>query len=175
MPVYDDPFVRKVGGRSRFAAKAIRGIADWASRPRFNCGCTCAQRYPTRSAESNRVACRRSGPWAPVRGCRRFAGERAFGDSVRHSGSSAPGETVTVTVRAGNGIVPGRRPGSRRESGKLSAPLFRPRPGGLRHPVRHSLGGAYAISSSRLQACELEGAGCCQAQQSLNQKRRELI
>src|ERR1039458_9093496 len=31
-------------------------------RSRFNCGCTCAQRYPTRSAESNWVACRRSGP-----------------------------------------------------------------------------------------------------------------
>src|ERR1035441_4620479 len=62
MAVYDNLFVRKVGGRSRFAAKAIRGVADWASRPRFNCGCTCAQRYPTRSAESNRVACRRSGP-----------------------------------------------------------------------------------------------------------------
>src|ERR1039458_7438292 len=62
MPVYDNLFVRKVGGRSRFAAKAIRGVADWASRPRFNCGCTCAQRYPTRSAESNWVACRRSEP-----------------------------------------------------------------------------------------------------------------
>ena len=63
MPVYDNLFVRKAGGRSRFAAKAIRGVADWASRPRFNCGCTCAQRYPTRSAESNRVACRRSETW----------------------------------------------------------------------------------------------------------------
>src|ERR1035437_8382290 len=62
MAVYDNLFVRKVGGRSRFAAKAIRGVADWASRPRFNCGCTCAQRYPSRSAESNWVACRRSGP-----------------------------------------------------------------------------------------------------------------
>src|ERR1035437_10589933 len=61
MPVYDNLFVRKDGGRSRFAAKAIRGVADWASRPRFNCGWTCAQRYPTRSAESNWVACRRSG------------------------------------------------------------------------------------------------------------------
>jgi anti-sigma regulatory factor (Ser/Thr protein kinase) len=28
-----------------------------------------------------------------------------FGNSVRHSGSGAPGETVTVAVRAGNGIV----------------------------------------------------------------------
>ena len=28
-----------------------------------------------------------------------------FGNSVRHSGSGAPGETVTVAVRAGGGIV----------------------------------------------------------------------
>jgi len=28
-----------------------------------------------------------------------------FGNSVRHSGSGAPGETVTVAVRAGAGIV----------------------------------------------------------------------
>ena len=28
-----------------------------------------------------------------------------FGNSVRHSGSGAPGETVTVAVRAGNGVV----------------------------------------------------------------------
>jgi anti-sigma regulatory factor (Ser/Thr protein kinase) len=28
-----------------------------------------------------------------------------FGNSVRHSGSGAPGETVTVAVIAGNGIV----------------------------------------------------------------------
>jgi anti-sigma regulatory factor (Ser/Thr protein kinase) len=28
-----------------------------------------------------------------------------FGNSVRHSGSGAPGETVTVAVRAGDGIV----------------------------------------------------------------------
>ena len=28
-----------------------------------------------------------------------------FGNSVRHSGSRAPGETVTVAVRAGDGIV----------------------------------------------------------------------
>jgi anti-sigma regulatory factor (Ser/Thr protein kinase) len=28
-----------------------------------------------------------------------------FGNSVRHSGSAAPGETVTVAVRAGDGIV----------------------------------------------------------------------
>jgi anti-sigma regulatory factor (Ser/Thr protein kinase) len=28
-----------------------------------------------------------------------------FGNSLRHSGSSAPGETVTVAVRAGDGVV----------------------------------------------------------------------
>ena len=28
-----------------------------------------------------------------------------FGNSVRHSGSAAPGETVTVAVRAGDGVV----------------------------------------------------------------------
>jgi anti-sigma regulatory factor (Ser/Thr protein kinase) len=28
-----------------------------------------------------------------------------FGNSVRHSGSGTPGETVTVAVRAGNSIV----------------------------------------------------------------------
>lgn len=28
-----------------------------------------------------------------------------FGNSVRHSGSGAPGETVTVAVRAGDGVV----------------------------------------------------------------------
>jgi len=28
-----------------------------------------------------------------------------FGNSVRHSGSGAPGETVTVAVRAGDGMV----------------------------------------------------------------------
>ena len=28
-----------------------------------------------------------------------------FGNSVRHSGSGAPGETVTVAVRAGGGVV----------------------------------------------------------------------
>ena len=28
-----------------------------------------------------------------------------FGNSVRHSGSAAPGETVTVTVKAGYGMV----------------------------------------------------------------------
>jgi anti-sigma regulatory factor (Ser/Thr protein kinase) len=28
-----------------------------------------------------------------------------FGNSVRHSGSGAPGETVTVAVKAGDGIV----------------------------------------------------------------------
>jgi anti-sigma regulatory factor (Ser/Thr protein kinase) len=28
-----------------------------------------------------------------------------FGNSVRHSGSAAPGETVTVAVRSGDGVV----------------------------------------------------------------------
>jgi anti-sigma regulatory factor (Ser/Thr protein kinase) len=28
-----------------------------------------------------------------------------FGNSLRHSGSGAPGETVTVAVKAGNGVV----------------------------------------------------------------------
>jgi anti-sigma regulatory factor (Ser/Thr protein kinase) len=28
-----------------------------------------------------------------------------FGNSVRHSGSGAPGETVTVAVRGGDGVV----------------------------------------------------------------------
>jgi anti-sigma regulatory factor (Ser/Thr protein kinase) len=28
-----------------------------------------------------------------------------FGNSVRHSGSGAPGETVTVAVRMGNGVI----------------------------------------------------------------------
>jgi anti-sigma regulatory factor (Ser/Thr protein kinase) len=28
-----------------------------------------------------------------------------FGNSVRHSGSGLPGETVTVAVRAGDGVV----------------------------------------------------------------------
>jgi anti-sigma regulatory factor (Ser/Thr protein kinase) len=28
-----------------------------------------------------------------------------FGNSVRHSGSGAPGETITVAIRAGDGIV----------------------------------------------------------------------
>ena len=41
-----------------------------------------------------------------------------FGNSVRHSGSGAPGETVTVAVKAGDGVIrvevtdragPGRR------------------------------------------------------------------
>jgi len=29
-----------------------------------------------------------------------------LGNSVRHSGSGAPGETVTVAVRMGDGVVP---------------------------------------------------------------------
>jgi anti-sigma regulatory factor (Ser/Thr protein kinase) len=28
-----------------------------------------------------------------------------FGNSVRHSGSGAPGETVTITVAAGGGVA----------------------------------------------------------------------
>ena len=60
----------------------------------------------------------RSGRGSPVRSWTRCpapgirAGDVAvllvselFGNSVRHSGSGDPGETVTVAVRAGNGVV----------------------------------------------------------------------
>ena len=34
-----------------------------------------------------------------------LAGQRVFGNSIRHSRSGAPGETVTVAVISGDGIV----------------------------------------------------------------------
>jgi anti-sigma regulatory factor (Ser/Thr protein kinase) len=39
-----------------------------------------------------------------VRGRRRAAGE-LFSNSIRHSGSGAEGETVTIAVRAAGGVV----------------------------------------------------------------------
>jgi len=39
-----------------------------------------------------------------VRGCGRLAGGR-FSNSLRHSGSGAPGETVTVAVKTVNDVI----------------------------------------------------------------------
>ena len=44
-------------------------------------------------------------PRSPVRGCGGLLVSEIFGNSVRHSGSGAPGETVTVAVSAGDGMV----------------------------------------------------------------------
>ncbi|MHB1593191.1 MAG: ATP-binding protein [Streptosporangiaceae bacterium] len=40
-----------------------------------------------------------------MQGCGRLAGQRFFSISVRHSGSGAPGETVTVAVITGDRTV----------------------------------------------------------------------
>jgi anti-sigma regulatory factor (Ser/Thr protein kinase) len=45
------------------------------------------------------------GPGHPCRDVAVLLASEIFGNSVRHSGSGAPGETVTVAVRAGDGIV----------------------------------------------------------------------
>jgi anti-sigma regulatory factor (Ser/Thr protein kinase) len=45
------------------------------------------------------------GPGHPCRDVAVLLTSEIFGNSVRHSGSGAPGETVTVAVKAGNGIV----------------------------------------------------------------------
>jgi anti-sigma regulatory factor (Ser/Thr protein kinase) len=45
------------------------------------------------------------GPGHPCRDDAVLLVSEVFGNSVRHSGSGAPGETVTVAVRAGDGIV----------------------------------------------------------------------
>ena len=45
------------------------------------------------------------GPGHPCRDDAVLLVSEVFGKSVRHSGSGAPGETVTVAVRAGDGIV----------------------------------------------------------------------
>jgi hypothetical protein len=56
-------------------------------------------------AGRSRVRLRGTRLWAPVRrrGC--LAGERGLRNSVRHSGSGAPGVAVTVAVIAGDGVV----------------------------------------------------------------------
>jgi len=45
------------------------------------------------------------GPGHPCRDVAVLLVSEMFGNSVRHSGSGAPGETVTVAVRAGDGVV----------------------------------------------------------------------
>jgi anti-sigma regulatory factor (Ser/Thr protein kinase) len=45
------------------------------------------------------------GPGHPRRDDAVLLVSEVFGNSVRHSGSASPGETVTVAVRAGDGIV----------------------------------------------------------------------
>ena len=45
------------------------------------------------------------GPGHPRRDDAVLLVSEVFGNSVRHSGSGAPGETVTVAVRAGDGMV----------------------------------------------------------------------
>ena len=45
------------------------------------------------------------GPGHPCRDDAALLVSEVFGNSVRHSGSGAPGETVTVVVIAGDGIV----------------------------------------------------------------------
>jgi anti-sigma regulatory factor (Ser/Thr protein kinase) len=45
------------------------------------------------------------GPGHPCRDDAVLLVSEIFGNSVRHSGSSGPGETVTVAVMAGDGIV----------------------------------------------------------------------
>jgi anti-sigma regulatory factor (Ser/Thr protein kinase) len=45
------------------------------------------------------------GPGHPCRDDAVLLVSEVFGSSVRHSGSGAPGETVTVAVRDGDGIV----------------------------------------------------------------------
>jgi anti-sigma regulatory factor (Ser/Thr protein kinase) len=45
------------------------------------------------------------GPRHPCGGVAVLLVSEIFGNSVRHSGSGAPGETVTVAVGAGDGIV----------------------------------------------------------------------
>jgi anti-sigma regulatory factor (Ser/Thr protein kinase) len=45
------------------------------------------------------------GPGHPCRDDAALLVSEIFGNSVRHSGSGAPGETVTVAVIAGDGVV----------------------------------------------------------------------
>ena len=45
------------------------------------------------------------GPGHPCGEAAELLVSEVFGNSVRHSGSGAPGETVTVVVRAGKGLV----------------------------------------------------------------------
>ena len=45
------------------------------------------------------------GPGHPCRDDAALLVSELFGNSIRHSGSGAPGETVTVTVRAEEGLV----------------------------------------------------------------------
>src|ERR1700677_5346171 len=45
------------------------------------------------------------GPGHPCRDDAVLLVSEVFGNSVRHSGSGAPGETVTVAVRVGDGMV----------------------------------------------------------------------
>src|ERR1017187_5161525 len=45
------------------------------------------------------------GPGHPCGGDASLLVTEIFGNSVRHSGAGAPGETVTVAVRAGDGMV----------------------------------------------------------------------
>ena len=45
------------------------------------------------------------GPGHPCRDVAVLLVSEVFGNSVRHSGSAAPGETVTVAVIAGDGVV----------------------------------------------------------------------
>jgi hypothetical protein len=80
----------RVGTGALVAEAAIRESATVA-------GGQIGRRLPARSWGVLR-------PRAPVRGCGCLAGD-LFGNSVRHSGSGAPGETVTVAVRAGDGMV----------------------------------------------------------------------
>ena len=45
------------------------------------------------------------GPGHPCEDAAVLLVSELFGNSVRHSGSGVPGETITVSVRAGDGVV----------------------------------------------------------------------
>src|SRR3984957_6896573 len=84
------------GGRGRagagMAGVAVRGGGALAGRPE-------------RGRAARPFVSEVLGPGHPCGNVAILLVSEIFGNSVRHSGSGAPGETVTVAVRAGDGVV----------------------------------------------------------------------
>lgn len=113
IPVFlTSSLVRRLSCIMRVAAAAARRKPDGLTSKRRvkSAGLSC--RVPwAREGRADRATSRRRCSVRPEsaraidEATRRPAGRELFGNSARHSGSGAPGEMVTVAVRAGDGVA----------------------------------------------------------------------